>query len=50
MDDNKLTHVSEDVITGVVYITKKHFGSLVVSHRKKHNFLGMEIELVKDGK
>ena len=50
MNDNKVTHVSEDVITGVIDITKKHFGELVVSCRKKHTFLGMEIELVKNGK
>ena len=25
MDDNKLTHVSDEVITGVIDIIKKHF-------------------------
>ena len=49
VDGNKVTHVSEDVITGVIYITKKHFGELVVSRGKKHTFLGMEIELVLSG-
>ena len=46
MDENKVTHVSEDVITGVIYITNKHFGELVVSCGQKHTFLGMWIELV----
>ena len=50
MDDNKVTHVNEDFIIGVIYITKRNFGELVVSHRKKYTFLGMEIELVKDEK
>ena len=43
VDDNKVTHVSEDVITGVIDITNKHFGELVVSHGKKHTFIGMGI-------
>ena len=43
-------HVSADVITGVMDITKKYFGELVVSIRKKNTFIGMEIELVKYGK
>ena len=47
VNDNKVTHVSEDLISGLIYITKKHFGGLVVSCGKKHTFLGMEIELVK---
>ena len=50
MEDNKVTNVSEDMITGVIDITKKHFGELVVSRGKKHTFIGMEIELVKDEK
>ena len=50
MDNNKVTHVGEDVITGVIDTTKKHFGELVVSRGNKYTFLGMEIELVKDGK
>ena len=50
VDENKVTRVSEYVITGVIYITKKHFVELVVSRGKKHTFLGMEIELVSDGK
>ena len=49
VDDNKVRHVSENVITGVIDITKIHFGELVVSHGKKYTFLGMEIELVSDG-
>ena len=50
VEKNKVTHVSEDVITGVIDSTKKTFEDLAVSHGKKHTFLVMEIELVKDGK
>ena len=48
--DNKVTHVNEDVITGFFDIMKECFVELAVSCRKKHTFLGMDIELVKDVK
>ena len=48
--ENHVTHISEDVITGVIVITRKHFGELFLSHEKKNDFLGMDIELVKGGK
>ena len=50
VDDNKFTHFSEDIITVVVHIMKKHFEYLVIYSRNKHTFLGMNIELVKDVK
>ena len=50
VEDNKVTHAIEDGITGVIDITKKHFGELVVSFRKKHTSLGIDIKLVQDGK
>ena len=49
VDDNKVTHVSEYVITGVINIMKKQYGEFVVSHGKKHAFLRMNTELVKYG-
>ena len=49
-ENNKVTHISKDMITRVIDITKKHFGELVLSRGKKHTFLGMEIELVNDEK
>ena len=42
-DENKGIHVSEDVITGVIDITKKNFGELVMSQGKKGTFIGMDI-------
>ena len=35
--------------TGVTNITKKFYGELVVYHKNKYIFLGMDTELVKDG-
>ena len=43
VDDNKVTHISEPVITGVIDITKKSFGELVVSCTKKYVFLVLYI-------
>ena len=45
VDDNKVSHVDEDVVTNVIGMLKGHFGELTVSRGKKHNFLGMNIEL-----
>ena len=44
---NKVTNISEDVITGVIDITSFFWGVSIAE--KKHTFLGMTIELVKDG-
>ena len=50
MDDYKVTHVSEDMVTGVVDIMKKYFIELVVSRGKKRTFFVIGIELINDGK
>ena len=41
-DDNKVTHVSEDVIIGFIYIVKKYFGELAVFRVNQHTFPGMD--------
>ena len=43
VDDNKVTLVSEEGITGVMGIMKKSFEELVVYCGKKHTFLVMDI-------
>ena len=43
VDENKATHVSDDVMTGVINITKNNFGELVMSHGNKNTFIGMDI-------
>ena len=47
MDDNKVTHVNEDVITGVNYTMNKYFGDLVVSRGMKQTFICIDIALAK---
>jgi hypothetical protein len=49
VDDNKVSHVSEDVLTEVIDEVKKHFGELVVSRGKEHTFLGMNLKFKDDG-
>ena len=43
VDDNKVTYVSEYVITGVINMMNKELVELVVSCGGKHTFLGMDI-------
>ena len=43
VDDNKVSQVSEDVITGFVNTMKNNFGELVMSHGNKNTFIGMDI-------
>ena len=50
VDDTKVIHASNNVIKGVIYIMKKDFVDLVMSHGRKYKFISMSIELVKDGK
>ena len=43
VDNNKVSHVDEEVNTRVIEKICKHFGNLTVSRGKKHKFLGMDI-------
>jgi hypothetical protein len=49
VDDNKLLHMSEDILTDVIGKIKIHFGELVVSRGRKHTFLGMNLVFNDDG-
>jgi hypothetical protein len=49
VDDNKLSHMSENVVTSVIDHIKKHFGDLVISRGKEHKFLGMNITFNDNG-
>ena len=40
VDNNKVSHVDEEVNTRVIEKISEIFGKLVVSRRKKHKFLG----------
>jgi hypothetical protein len=49
VDDNKLSHVSPDVVTMVIEKIEEHFGAVVTTRGKKHEFLGMQLEFRDDG-
>ena len=49
VDDNKISHEDPEVVTSVLKQISGHFGELKVSRGKKHDYLGMDIE-VKDNK
>ena len=50
VDNNKVSHVDEEVNTKVIETISEHFGNLVVSRGKKHKFLVMDIYFLEDGK
>ena len=49
-DNNKVSHLDEEVKTKVIERISEHYGNLTVSRGKKHRFLGMDIEFLADGK
>jgi hypothetical protein len=50
VDDNKLSHKDPKVVTTVMKEIEKHFGELVISRGKSHDFLGMNVTIRKDKK
>ena len=50
VDDSKLSHIDKEVNTKVIETISKIFGNLIVSRGNKHKFLGMDIDLLVDGK
>ena len=49
VDDNKLSHVDEEVVTDILQKVKSHFGDIVITRGKEHSFLGMDITFTGDG-
>ena len=45
VDDNKISHVEPKVVSDIINELSKHFGNLTVSRGKKHDYLGMDIEI-----
>ena len=43
VDNNKVSHLDEEVKTNVIEGISEHYGNLTVSRGKKHRFLGMDI-------
>jgi len=50
VDDNKVSHVDDDIIDMVVDEIEAKFGKLARNKGNKHTFLGMDIELLPDKK
>ena len=50
VDNNKVSYIDEEVNTKVIETIAENFVDLTVSGGKKHNFLGMDIELLSEGK
>ena len=50
VDDNKVSHVNDEVNSMIVDAIEKHFGKLARTMGNKHTFLGMVIEMISKGK
>ena len=50
VDDNKVSHVDEEVNTKIIKTIAENFGNFTVSGVKKHKFLRMDIEFLANGK
>ena len=49
VDDNKVSHVDTDVVTGIIEMIEERFGKMTVTRGKRHTFLGMDIFFPGDG-
>ena len=49
MDDLKISHVDANVVQGVVEAIEKEFGEMKKSYGKKHQYLGMDLDLSSKG-
>ena len=45
VNDNKISHTDPKVVTLVIEDISKYFGELTVSRGKKHDYLGMDVEI-----
>ena len=50
VDDTKISHVDQGVVSRVVQQIEGHFGKMTVTRGKEHTFLGMNIEYTNDRK
>ena len=50
VDDTKISHVDSEVVTGVIESLENSFGKITVNRGKKHKFVGMDFELIEDGR
>ena len=47
VDDVKVSHVDETVVSDIITYMQKEFGNLTITRGKKHQYLGMDIEFCK---
>ena len=50
VDDNKILHKDEKVVTGHIKILEEYFGKFSITRGKKHNYLGMDVLIKENGK
>ena len=49
VDDNKISHVDQMVVTDIIGKIEDKFGKMTVTRGKKHKFIGMDIEFLDNG-
>ncbi len=49
VDDNKISHVDDKVVSNVIEKIEERFGKMTVTRGKEHVFLGMGISFHDDG-
>ena len=50
VDNTKVSQIDEELNTKAIETTAKNIGNLVVPRGKKHEFLGMHIKFLAEGK
>lgn len=50
VDDTKISHANQDVVSRVTSQIEEHFGKMTVTRGKEHTFLGMNIKYTDDRK
>ena len=48
VDDNKISHKNPKVVDSIIEAIEKRHGKMTVCRRKKHVFVGMDIEFLVD--
>lgn len=49
VDDSKISHADPKVVDSVIKMIESEFGEMTVTRGNKHNYVGMNFELMKDG-
>ena len=49
MDDLKISHVKRSVVEDIIATIERSYGKMVVTHGKKHTYVGMDITFCNDG-